>query len=360
MDLNIKVIGDDGEYQVIIESDGFTKVDRASNVKELIEILSNELSELLSNRKEKEELKFSDCLLRGWYIRLPISKIMNIITYMVKTGDEGTNGILRYLDENGLSRSNYRVIVPTLTALGLWRQGSLTKEAKELGKALLNGDDALEMLYKISIRNCIIKTAIEELANGHSVEDVVKRMGLKRQDEFRYTVNFLETLMSTKEFQCLSFLKNINNYLSGNINCIPNINLPMNCVPMVIMEIYNYLINNKGFYMAELMNDVDIAINPGSLTVQKASDYAFLLFSGKAVGAVLGDLVITSSNYAPKAREAVDRLEEYASRIMKSNNLNFTLILVPILIQGDCQKMKVYVMVGTKTGDWIARVFEIP
>lgn len=360
VDINIKIISGDGEYQVIIEGDGFAKVSRASSIKELLSILDNEVSEALKNKEERETLRPSECTLRGWYIRLPISKIMNIITYMVKTGYESTEGMLRYLDENRLSRSNYRVIIPTLTALGLWRQGRLTKDAEELGKALLSGTDALEILFRISMRNCIIRSAIEGLADGRTIDDVIRGMGLKRQDEVRYTVNFLEILMSTREFQCLSFLRALKNYLSNNTNCMPGISPPMDCVPTVVTEVYDYLANNKGFYMAELMSDVDIPINLNSVITQRVGNHISLSLGGKAVGAVLGDLVITSNNYAPRAREVVDKLEEDALRIMKINNLNFTLIVVPILIQGECSRMKVYVMVGTRAGDWIARVFDIP
>ncbi|WP_069806500.1 hypothetical protein [Vulcanisaeta thermophila] len=360
MDLNIRIIEWDDEYQVIIEGDGFTRVSRASSVGELVNALSSELTEILRDKNRRIELKPSDCTLRGWYIRLPIGKLMSVIAYMVKTGDKSTGGLLKYLDDNGLSRSNYRVIIPTLTALGLWKDGRLTRDAEELGRAILEGADALELLYRASMRNCMIKEAIEKLASGYSMDDVIKDMGLKRHDEIKYTVNFLETLMTTKEFQCLSFLRGLDNYLSGKANCAPGIKPPPDCVPTVIMNTYSYLINGKGFYMAELMSDVDINISLNSLSTQVVGDHSLLLFGGKVVGAVLGDVLVADSNYAPKAREAVDRLEEAAVRIMRGNNLGFALIIMPIVIQGVCPRLKVYVMVGTKLGDWIARVFDAP
>jgi hypothetical protein len=45
---------------------------------------------------------------------------------------------------------------------------------------------------------------------------------------------------------------------------------------------------------------------------------------------------------------------------MRSNNLVFSIIAVPMVIKGECSRLKVYVMVGNKMGDWIARVFDLP
>jgi hypothetical protein len=72
------------------------------------------------------------------------------LAYLVKNNyEDPMKGLMDYLDSHGLSRSNYRVIVPTLSALGLWRQGSLTEEARELGKAIIEGGPELpSLLYK--------------------------------------------------------------------------------------------------------------------------------------------------------------------------------------------------------------------
>lgn len=36
----------------------------------------------------------------------------------------------------------------------------------------------------------------------------------------------------------------------------------------------------------------------------------------------MGDVITTNSNYAPRARETVDRLEPAATKVIKSNNLS--------------------------------------
>ncbi|WP_243665798.1 hypothetical protein [Vulcanisaeta sp. JCM 16159] len=56
----------------------------------------------------------------------------------------------------------------------------------------------------------------------------------------------------------------------------------------------------------------------------------------------------------------MDKLEPVATRIIKADNLLFSMIIVPIVIIEECPRIKVYVMVGNKLGDWIARVFDLP
>ncbi|WP_243676019.1 hypothetical protein [Vulcanisaeta distributa] len=57
----------------------------------------------------------------------------------------------------------------------------------------------------------------------------------------------------------------------------------------------------------------------------------------------------------------MDKLEPVATRIIKADNLLFSMIIVPIVIIEECPRVKVYVMVGNKMGgDWIARVFDLP
>ncbi|WP_243670304.1 hypothetical protein [Vulcanisaeta sp. JCM 16161] len=46
--------------------------------------------------------------------------------------------------------------------------------------------------------------------------------------------------------------------------------------------------------------------------------------------------------------------------MIKTENLMFSMIIVPIIIMDECPRMKVYAMVGNKMGDWIARVFDLP
>jgi hypothetical protein len=141
MDLSIRIIQDGDEYQVIIEGEGSTRISRARNIDEIINILSNEIRDALTTRNSTETLEPSNCTLRGWYIRLPVTRLLDILAYLVKNNyEDPIKGLMDYLDSHGLSRSNYRVIVPTLSALGLWRQGSLTEEARELGKVVIEGD----------------------------------------------------------------------------------------------------------------------------------------------------------------------------------------------------------------------------
>jgi len=361
VDLSIKIIQESEEYQVIIEGDGLTRIIKARTIDELIKSLNNEIRELLTAREDTESLKASPCVLRGWYIRLPIMKLLDIVAYLVKNNQgDPTDNLMRYLDTHGLSRSNYRVIVPTLSALGLWRQGGLTREAEELGKAVMEGSSELpSLLYRLAIRNCVLKDAIDKLAEGVPMDDVVKSMGLTRRDEINYTNNLLEIIMGSDEFKCLRYSKALSNYLR-NGGCFTDSELPRNCVLEQVITVFNYLVSNRSFHMAGLLSDVDVTVNLNAITIQLNDNYALIMQGNKPIGVLMGDFITTSSNYAPKARETVDRLEPVAAKIMKINNLMLTVIIVPIIIKDGCSRMKVYVMVGNKTDDWVARVFDIP
>ncbi len=362
MDLSIRIIQEGDEYQVMIEGDGVTRILKAKSISELINSLGSEIRDLLTMRESDDALKSSPCTLRGWYIRLPIAKLLDILVFLVRNrqGDD-TEGIMRYLDEHGLSRSNYRVIVPTLSALGLWRQGRLTREAEEVGKAVINGGQELpNLLYRLAIRNCALREVIDKLAGGSSISDAVKLLGLTRRDEVNYTSNLLEIIMSSDEFKCLQYSKALDNYLR-NGGCFTAPDLPRGCVLNQVVAVFNYLINNRGFHIMSLLSDVDITMNLSLVSTQIVNnEYALIMQGGKPIGALIGDVITTNSNYAPKAREAVDSLEPLVSRIIRASNLLFGVIAVPIVIMDDCPRIKTYVMVSNKSGDLIARVFDIP
>lgn len=361
MDLSIRIIQDGDEYQVIIEGEGSTRISRARNIDEIINILSNEIKDALTTRNSTETLEPSNCTLRGWYIRLPVTRLLDILAYLVKNNyEDPMKGLMDYLDSHGLSRSNYRVIVPTLSALGLWRQGSLTEEARELGKAIIEGGPELpSLLYKIAIKNCALREVIERLADGVPTDEAIRVLGLTRRDEINYTSNLLEIIMGSDEFKCLRYVRGIKNYLRSG-NCLNDIEPVKGCAMDLVVTIFNYLLNSKGFHMVGLLNDVDVTVNLSSMSTQIVGDYALIMQGNKPVGALVGDFIITGNNYAPKARETVDKLEPVSTKLMRSNNLVFSIIAVPMVIKGECSRLKVYVMVGNKMGDWIARVFDLP
>ncbi|WP_243670305.1 hypothetical protein [Vulcanisaeta sp. JCM 16161] len=309
MDLSIRIIQESDEYQVIIEGDGVTRILKAKSINELINSLGTEIKDLLTIRESDDALKSSPCTLRGWYIRLPISKLLDIIAFLVRNrqGDD-TEGIMKYLDSHGLSRSNYRVIIPTLSALGLWKQGRLTREAEELGKAVISGSPELpNLLYKIVSRNCVLRKVIEKLAEGLPIDDAIKLLGLTRRDEINYTSNLLEIIMGSDEFRCLQYSKALDNYLR-NGGCFMAIDLPKGCVLNQIITIFNYLVSNRGFHLMNLLSDVDVTINLSLINTQPINDYALIIQGGKPIGALIGDVITTNSNYAPRARETVDSL----------------------------------------------------
>ncbi|KUO79262.1 MAG: hypothetical protein AT714_00170 [Vulcanisaeta sp. OSP_8] len=64
MDLSIRIIQDGDEYQVIIEGEGSTRISRARNIDEIINILSNEIRDALTTRNSTETLEPSNCTLR--------------------------------------------------------------------------------------------------------------------------------------------------------------------------------------------------------------------------------------------------------------------------------------------------------
>ncbi|MCG2869288.1 MAG: hypothetical protein L7H10_00915 [Vulcanisaeta sp.] len=362
MDLSFRVIQDGNEYQVIIENGKSTNIIKAKTIDEVINILSEEVRRAAITHDTAEALEPSGCVLRGWYIRIPITRLLDILAYLVKNEHEDpTRKLMEYLDTHGLSRSNYRVIIPTLSALGLWRQGSLTEEARELGKAVIEGSNELpNILYRIVIRNCMLREAIERLADGASMDEVIKALGLTRRDEINYTSNLLELVMNSEGFKCLRYIRNIRNYLR-NGNCLSDVVEPIRgCAMDLVLTVFNYLVSNRGFHMVGLLNDVDVTVNLNSISTQAIGDYALILQGNKPVGVLVGDLIVTGSNYAPRAREVVDRLEPVSTKLMKSNNLTFSMIVVPMIIKGECPRLKVYVMVGNKVGDWVARVFDIP
>jgi hypothetical protein len=166
--------------------------------------------------------------------------------------------------------------------------------------------------------------------------------------------------MNSEGFKCLRYIRNIRNYLR-NGNCLSDVVEPIRgCAMDLVLTVFNYLVSNRGFHMVGLLNDVDVTVNLNSISTQAIGDYAFIIQGNKPVGVLVGDLIVTGSNYAPRAREVVDRLEPVSTKLMKSNNLTFSMIVVPMIIKGECPRLKVYVMVGNKVGDWVARVFDIP
>ncbi|WP_243665799.1 hypothetical protein [Vulcanisaeta sp. JCM 16159] len=248
MDLSIRIIQESGEYQVIIEGDGVTRILKARSINELISSLGTEVRDLLTIREGDDALRSSPCNLRGWYIRLPISKLLDIVAFLVKNrqGDD-TEGIMKYLDSHGLSRSNYRVIIPTLSALGLWKQGKLTKEAEELGKAIISGGQELpNLLYRLATRNCALREVIDKLAEGLSINEAIKLLNLTRRDEINYTGNLLEMIMNSDEFRCLQYSRALEKYLK-NGGCFMAIDVPKDCALNQVITIFNHLVSNKAF-----------------------------------------------------------------------------------------------------------------
>ncbi len=354
VNLNVRIIIDEGGIEAYLEDGKEFEVIRATTIEEFLSELRRKLESLIG--KCIIEDRIGGCIHKGWYIRVSIRRLLELFAFMLNHGIRDVNeGIVRYLESRGLSKSNYRVIIPTITALGLVRGGALSEEAEALGKAYMEGkqDEIAEILFKCALRNCILRNAIEVMAD-EGVEAALKVVGASRRDEMNYTAELLRIISRSTGFKCMAYQRAIIRYFEKG-GCFVNYEPPTQCSLDLITTIFDYV---KG-EIESLLADIDVNIPVNALSPRKDRDVVYLSIGSKPIGVLTGSFIKASNaSYVSKAREEVVRLEAIAGRHMRNSDLMFCIVLLPVIIESSCPRLRIYVMAKGKSGDWLGKFIE--
>ena len=269
----------------------------------------------------------TECVRNSWYIRVPLTRILDLLAY---SSDKGLRNVkealLNYLRANGLSGSNIRVIEPTLQALGLVNNGELTEDAIRIGELYRKGllAECARLMMKVAYGNCVLRNMLINYKPGDPKS--LMAIGLRRRDELNYTMQLLDFMIS-----------------GGLIGCIDSVNefLHSKCSRPVCECCGNYLT----YYILsrllsfKLFDYLDLPRLGYSPVIN--SEGIFLMHpSGDRVPVVSRIIEFNQANYTPGLRELVDSIEQELRR----SNVSRAVLIIPFTVDyGGCSVGKVYV-----------------
>jgi len=341
VELHIRVTWNNG-FIVVLENGGDPREIRVGTKDDALRIISKELDSLS---------KAKDSCRDGWYIRVPPRRILDFLGFMVRSRIMNVNlGLRRYLESQGLNPSNMRIILPTLTALGLVNNGELTSESLQIGSSFVENDwDTLYgALLKVSLSNCFLRDIINKLTHGSSdLESLVKASGLRRWDEVRYTAELLKMITRSSYYTCMRYMERLRDYLN-NHNCLDLVEIPTQCINHALTLIYDHLVRSKNPQLVDILDDVGFAANPQLLMPRVVKDHVELFMGERPVGLLLGGFVATGdTNYALRVRSLVEHLSNACIVGMRERGMELCMVIIPIVAQ--CPRLRLYILARSRS-----------
>ncbi len=298
----------------------------------------------------------------SWYIRIPPDRLLEILKYAVDLGVDDVNELLvKYLNDKGLNKSNIRVILPTLKALGLTQNGHLSAEAKEIGKLLKENriEEVLDLLFTLIMKNKVLRQIVDTIViNDHfnienTVKSVMESYGMTRRDEINYTCRLINMILSSRNFICMKMCKDVEKYLGNFKSHLKIDTIHEKCKPSIMKLIMNYLLSSSD-KKHQIQNILEIPID--NLELKSDDERLMLKYRGfdKIFAFINYELLIVDNDYyAPSVRVLIEKLRNLCKF---KTCLNMVLIIIK---RENLCKLKLY-MEYICSGKFNSKIIDLP
>lgn len=300
----------------------------------------------------RSRLAEEQCEFRNWYIRFPLSRLLDFAKYAYESGaspGHPYNAIAsNYFRERGLSKSNVRALMPTLTGLGMIRGGEINEELIELGSLISRGylTEAAALLGKAASRNCVLR----ELMGG-PIEGLALKFGLTRRDEVEYTRQLVEFIQSNGLTACGRF---VDQFFSESCE---GFDISLNCVPSLLLRLMQYLISiGKPPELREIINPPELY----SVSTRDGAVYVARRDSDVPLMRVLGDFkVFNSMSFIPSMRTWLTSMEPLISKSLRDEAPHVVVLLPLLLKSSNCYGRKVLLGIYSRDGSEAVKVYDL-
>ncbi len=352
MELNVKILQDtkeivvellDESYDLKIFQDPELAADYIRQL--LVKALNGKVQQPIC-----QEESGRDCVVRTWYIRYPLERILNLLKYAASTNCTDARRVLEdYFTISGLSKSNVRVIYPTLSALQLQIGNRLTNEALQIGKLLIENkiDKAADLLFQQSLKNCVLKEIIDSIlsTDTNSFTEYVKKVLEKkssniRRDELVYTVELLRFLYrNSPRCRCYVVRNIFVQYLYNKQKVYVN-SVPQECLLDIIELLIRYIKENKPYILQNILDPVNARIDRIEL-IRKGDAMLMVDRHVDVCVQIVPKLMITRDVlYASALRQELEKIRRELAQ-KKTGKLTYV-IAVLILVNDVHTKAKLY------------------
>ncbi|GGP20008.1 hypothetical protein GCM10007981_06230 [Thermocladium modestius] len=290
----------------------------------------------------REKFMSDDCEHKHWYIRFPLSRLLDFAKFIYDNGLRGkpfSEAAARYFKQRGLSSSNVRALMPTLTDLGLVRNGEIGEELMELGMMISKGRlmEAATLLGRAAARNCVLRDMMQL-----PIDEAAAKHGLSRRDEIEYTRQLMEFIRSSGLTACGRFVDQF------FYNSCEGFDISNHCIPSLLLRLMQYLISiGKPQELREIVNPPELysvaSVKDGYIYVSRRD-------GDIPVMRVMGDFkVFESSAFVPSVRNWLADMEPAVLRSLKEEAPHVA-VLLPFLVNvNGCHQRKI--LLGIYSGD---------
>lgn len=290
----------------------------------------------------RERIVNDDCEHKHWYIRFPLSRLLDFAKFIHDNGLRGkpfSEAAAHYFKQRGLSSSNVRALMPTLTDLGLVRNGEIGEELMELGMMISKGRlmEAATLLGRAAARNCVLRDMMQL-----PIDEAAAKHGLSRRDEVEYTRQLIEFIKSSGLTACGRFVDQF------FYNSCEGFDISSHCIPSLLLRLMQYLISiGKPQELREIVNPPELysvaSVKDGYIYVSRRD-------GDIPVMRVMGDFkVFESSTFVPSVRNWLADMEPAVLRSLKEETPHVA-VLLPFLVNANgCHQRKI--LLGIYSGD---------
>lgn len=375
MELYLKIYKIDNHY--VIENLAENLVTQFDNIEQMLQYIKQLVLKIEFRSKEIEDFSKTSCenfnYSKTWYIRFSIDRILDILKFAyVNKLKNLYKTLIMYLEKNGLSKSNVRVLTPTFTALKLHVNGEFTDSAIEIGKYLHENDlkNAFNKLYDHVLSNEVLHKIVSKINTFNEdrifeiVRNILKDYGMFRKDEISYTFQLITYLIRYSDRMKCTILENLlKTYLTGNsIEILFNENdLNSECMYKLTELTLNYVITHKVRYVQEILEKINVS-NVNNLSIYQESDAVYLhdKYLSLNLAKIIPKIIVSNeNNYAVHVRQVVDNLKSNFIRDRVFSNIQNYLISIITFIR-DSSRIKLYLGLISRNGFEISKIIDLP
>ncbi len=370
VEINVKVLRETGEILVEhLEEPYDLKI--FQDVDKAIQYLKDVISRALNSSEEQHSQCLdsdNSCIVKTWYIRFPPERILNILRFAYQTKIDDVKKLLdEYLTVAGLSKSNARVITPTLSALRLSLGNKLTDIALSVGKYLTENmiDKAADILFEQSLLNCVLREIFSELYSTDTntfqecVKKILEKKGYLRKDELNYTTDFIKFLYrNSVKCRCYVVKNLFKNYLYEKkrvyINYIPN-----ECLVDIAEMLIEYIKMYKPYILQSLIDPVNSRVDRVEIYRKDSMLIIYDKHCETSIQVVPKVMITRDVLYASFLRQELEKIRRELQQRCRQSKVTF-LITILILVNDVYTKAKLYLEHVLKDEQISSRIIDLP
>ncbi len=335
-----------------------------------VEYLRDIITRALNSGEQNMQCVEKDlsCTIKTWYIRFPPERILNILRFAYQTKIDDIKKLLdEYLTVAGLSKSNARVITPTLSALRLLVGNRLTDSALSIGKYLCENmiEKAADMLFEQSLLNCVLREILLEIYSTDtntfqdSVKKVLEKKGYLRKDELNYTTDLIKFLYRNS-VKCRCFIaKNlIRTYLYERRRVYIN-TIPSECLSEIFEILIEYLKMYKPYILQSLLDPINSRVDRVELFKKDSTLFIYDRQSESSIHVVPKVMITRDVLYASILRHELEKIRKELQQKCRQGKVTF-LVTILILVNDVYTKAKLYLEHVLKDEQVSSRIIDLP